>query len=91
MKDCTQFTEHQIVRILCKLNNLEHVDASYTQGLQFCNALNVVCLLKCLRWINLEAKYPQYEKRDWQRLVSTFLSVQFGHSISIWTFNHVHH
>ena len=79
--NCTQFTEQQLTDLLSSLVNLEYVDCTGTQEMIFCNCLNIVCSLLKLRKINVEPKYLLFEKIDWQRMVSNFKEISFGHSI----------
>ena len=67
--------------MLCCLPNLEYVDCTGTQGMGFCNCLNIVCSLHRLRNINVEPKYMILEKADWERMVRKFSLIKFGVSI----------
>ena len=79
--NCTQFTEQDITEMLTSLINLTYVDGTGTQEIIFCNALNIVCSLHKLEAINLEPKYIVFERKDWQRMMSKFHWISFGHSI----------
>ena len=79
--NCVQFSEQQLTDLLTSLINLEYIDCTGTQDMIYCNCLNIVCSLIKLRNINVEPKYILFEKVDWQRMVSKFHQIKFGHSI----------
>ena len=79
--NCVQFSEQQMTQMLSMSQNLEYIDCTGTQEMIFCNGLTVVCSLWKLHSINLEPKYTYFERHDWERLVRTFYTIQFGHSI----------
>ena len=80
--NCTQFSEQELTRLLSSLLKLEYVDCTGTQEMIFCNGLAIVCSLVNLRNINLEPKYIYFERKDWQRMMSNFKHITFGHSIT---------
>ena len=81
MVGCKQFSSSQMVRIMSNLPKLEWVDCTMASQIHFCDTYTIVCALICLRAINVEPNLSFSPIPDWHKLVSTFLSVQFGHSI----------
>ena len=78
---CTQFSEQQLTKLLCDLQNLEYADCTATQEMSFCNCLLVLCTLTKLRAINVEPKYIILERKDWERMIKQFNFITFGHSV----------
>ena len=81
MVGCTQFSEHQIVDICTSLPKLVHFDSRKCTGLQYANANVILCNVRTLRVFKVEIKYPQYEKKDWRKLKSTFSHIDFGEEV----------
>lgn len=80
-KECIQFHECQIVKMLCGLKFLEIVDGTRSREMQYINAYMIITSLKKLQVINLEPKVPNPEIKNWRWLVRNFQGITFGHSI----------
>ena len=81
MIGCKQFSEHQIVDICTGFPNLKFFDASGCIGISFVSGNTILCNCHNLRVFRVVPKYKEYDKKQWSKLCSTFLDVEFGDDI----------
>ena len=82
MRSCTQFSEHQLARMLSKLKNLHYVDIDRCVELSFASAYWIVSSLQSLQMINFVPGNSRIELVDWKRLYNIFYAVSFGISFT---------
>ena len=81
LRNCTQFSERQIIEMMCCLPNLTIIDATGTKGILYVSAYIICCSLTHLRVFKLEPKYPFFERFDWSKLKCMFPHIDFGKKI----------
>ena len=78
---CPQFSEGQICKIALSHLQLNVLDAHDGPELLFKTAYVILANCREFKTFNVEVKYPEAERKDWQHLILTFRQVLFGRAI----------
>ena len=81
IEDCKQFKERHLVEICTGLPQLQMMKAIHTQPIQVVSAYVIVTNCREMHLLEVEARYPDFEAKEWSKLNSMFLSVDFGPEI----------
>ena len=78
LQNCTQFSQYQLAKMLCRLTNLHYVDLDGCTEIYYPAAYWIISSLHKLQMINFVPGNRFIELCEWKKLYNTFFLVAFG-------------